>query len=408
MAKRQRYKTPTKKAMPSPITASDQAIINTIVAEFQDRSRKDIQKWRNAMIRAEHPEEPRWFALQDIINDIVIDGHLESVINIRKSATLNHRFYVANIQTGEQLDQQNLLLNKQWFYNFLESSLQALIHKYSIVQLLQTDNTIEVVEIPHRNISIAEQKMYLEVNGQEYINYLEVPGVIEIDHSSKFGIVNSIIPNVIWKRNAAQAWAEFGEKFGMPLITATTHNRQDVGRIESMLRALGEASQAVMPAGSEIKIHDLANAGNPVNVYQRQIQCNKDEISELIIGSSTLTGNTANRSQTEVHERTLDDKISANDKRFISFIVNDQLFPLLQSMGLPFDNNTMNFVFDETESLTISEQWTMVKEAAILYELDTDWVASTFNLPITGIRQQPVLGLNAQATAKLGAFENFR
>jgi len=407
MAKRQRYKTPTKKAMPA-ITTSNQAIINTIVAEFQDRSRKDIQKWRNAMIRAEHPEEPRWFALQDIINDIVIDGHLESVINIRKSATLNHRFYVANIQTGEQLDQQNLLLNKQWFYNFLESSLQALIHKYSIVQLLQTDNTIEVVEIPHRNISIAEQKMYLEVNGQEYINYLEVPGVIEIDHSSKFGIVNSIIPNVIWKRNASQAWAEFGEKFGMPLITATTHNRQDVGRIESMLRALGEASQAVMPAGSEIKIHDLANAGNPVNVYQRQIQCNKDEISELIIGSSTLTGNTANRSQTEVHERTLDDKISANDKRFISFIVNDQLFPLLQSMGLPFDNNTMNFVFDETESLTISEQWTMVKEAAILYELDTDWVASTFNLPITGIRQQPVLGLNAQATAKLGAFENFR
>jgi len=152
----------------------------------------------------------------------------------------------------------------------------------------------------------------------------------------------------------------------------------------------------------------LANAGNPVNVYQRQIQCNKDEISELIIGSSTLTGNTANRSQTEVHERTLDDKISANDKRFISFIVNDQLFPLLQSMGLPFDNRTMNFVFDETESLTLSEQWTMVKEAGILYELDTDWVASTFNLPITGIRQQPVLGLNAQATAKLGAFENFR
>lgn len=407
MAKRQRYKTPTKKAMPA-ITTSDQAIINTIVAEFQDRSRKDIQKWRNAMIRAEHPEEPRWFALQDIINDIVIDGHLESVINIRKSATLNHRFYVANIQTGEQLDQQNLLLNKQWFYKFLESCLQALIHKYSIVQLLQTDNTIEVVEIPHRNISIAEQKMYLEVNGQEYINYLEVPGVIEIDHSSKFGIVNSIIPNVIWKRNAAQAWAEFGEKFGMPLITATTHNRQDVGRIEAMLRALGEASQAVMPTGSEIKIHDLANAGNPVNVYQRQIQCNKDEISELIIGSSTLTGNTANRSQTEVHERTLDDMISANDKRFISFIVNDQLFPLLQSMGLPFDNQTMAFVFDETESLTISEQWTMVKEAAILYELDTDWVASTFNLPITGIRQQPVLGLNAQSTAKLGAFENFR
>ncbi len=406
--KRKKYTNQTPQAKASSVSKEDMAIITQIAQEFTDQSRKDVQKWRRAMTAAEHPTNPRWFQLQDMIADMIIDGHMESVLLIRNSATLNHRFYVADIESGDQLEEQTRLLKKQWFYKFLESSLKALVQKYNIVQLLQIDEQIKVIEVPARNIEIRQQRMYTEVNGDKFVEYTEVPNCIEIVHSSRFGIVNSIIPNIIWKRNAMQAWAEFGDKFGMPLITATTNNRAEVGRIEAMLRVLGEAAQAVLPFGTDIKIHDLANAGNPVNTYLKQIEFHDAQISKPIVGSATLTDSATNRSQTEVHERTLDNKISLNDKRFITFTINDQLFPLLQSMGLPFDNATMHFVFDETESLSLTEQWKIVNEASENYELETDWVATTFNLPITGIKQPLPGGIpNTKAKGGIGLFKNF-
>ncbi|MCV9934537.1 DUF935 domain-containing protein [Flavobacterium sp. LS1R47] len=415
--KKRRYSPVQAVQAKSAVKKTDESIIKAIVAEFQDRTRKDIQKWRQAMTAAEHPTEPRWALMQDLIDDMIIDGHVESVLLIRDSATLNHRFYVADIATGDQLDEQNLLLNKQWFYQFLEACLDALVHKYNVVQLITEvdaitkEDKIKVKPVKFRNVSIADQRMYLEAYGDKYVNYIEAPNVIEINHRSKFGIINSIIPNIIWKRNAMQAWAEFSEKFGMPLITATTANRNDIKRIESMLRQLGEAAQAVMPHGTDIKIHDLANAGNPVNTYEKQIRLHDEQISKPIIGSATMTDTAGNRSQTEVHERTLDDKIATNDKRFISFIVNDQLFPVLQAMGLPFDNTKMKFVFDETEAMSLAAHWKMVNEATEKYDLDPEWVAKTFNLPITGVKNtgsEPPKGKEEKNPKAKGLFENFR
>jgi hypothetical protein len=411
--KKRRYTSvPTFQAKTSTAKKSDETIIKTIVAEFQDRTRKDIQKWRKAMTAAENPTEPRWAAMQDLIDDMIIDGHVESVLLIRASATLNNRSYVKDIASGKKLDEQSEMLEKQWFYQFLEACFNALIHKYNVVQLITEEEKIKVVPVPYRNISITQQRMYLEAFGTKYVDYVEVPGIIEINHSSKFGIINSIIPNIIWKRNAMQAWAEYSEKFGMPLITATTANRNDIKRIESMLRQLGEAAQAVMPHGTDIKVHDLANAGNPVNTYEKQIRLHDEQISKPIVGSATMTDTAGNRSQTEVHERTLDDKIAISDKRFISFIINDQLFPLLQQMGFPFDNTKMKFVFDETETMSMSEHWKMVWEAISEFEIDTEWIATTFNIPIIGVKNTaaaPPEKKDKKKTPKAkGLFENFQ
>lgn len=413
--RRKKYtSSPAFQAKTSTAKKSDEAIIKAIVAEFKDVTRKDIQKWRKAITAAENPNEPRWAAMQDLIDEMLIDGHVESVLVIRYAATLNHRFVVKDLATGKPLEEQTKLLRKQWFYQFLEACCDALVHKYNVVQIISVEEKLKVVPVPYRNISITEQRMYLEAFGTKYVDYMEVPGIIEINHRSRLGIINSVIPNIIWKRNAMQAWAEFSEKFGQPLITATTANRNDIKRIEMMLRALGEAAQAVMPHGTDVKIHDLANAGNPVNTYEKQIRLHDEQISKPIVGSATMTDTAANRSQTEVHERTLDDKIATNDKRFFGFIVNDQLFPVLQEMGQPFDNTKMEFVFDETETMTMSEHWKMVFEATDKFDVDTEWIATTFNIPITGVKTttaEPVAKDDKKKTPKAkgkSLFENFQ
>ncbi|URC14024.1 DUF935 family protein [Flavobacterium sp. B183] len=85
---------------------------------------------------------------------------------------------------------------------------------------------------------------------------------------------------MIWKRNVAQSWAEFCEKFGMPMISATTNNNNQahINNVEKQLLALAEASVGVFPEGTTVKF-DEANRTDAYNVYSKFIEYNSNEIS---------------------------------------------------------------------------------------------------------------------------------
>ncbi len=378
--------------------ATDAAVINQIVSEFRDRTRKQIKQWREAMQLCEDVDDPRWYLQQDLYDD-TIDAHLASVVDTRKMTTTNHRFYVIDKKNKEILDEQTDFLDKQWFFDFLDETLNAMLKGYSALQILNSapgslpsaPGPMPVLSvIPRRNVCPQKSRIYTEVSGSKFIEYATIPDFILVKHNSPFGLLNDVMPNCIWKKNAMQAWAEFGERFGMPLISATTANQQDIPRIQAMLKKMGEAAQAVLPHGTTITVHDLANAGNPQSVYDGQATFHDNQISKRLIGGTMVSDNGSSRSQSEVHERTLDAKISIADQRFCRFIINDKLFPVLQAMGYPFDNTKMDFTFDETEELSLTQHWAIVSDAATKFEFDdkgVEWIAKTFNIPVIGIKK---------------------
>jgi SPP1 gp7 family putative phage head morphogenesis protein len=373
----------------SQLSQKDLLIINKIVDEFKDRSRKQIKEWRDAMTATEDTENPRWHLIQDLYDD-TIDAHLASVVDTRKMATTNHTFYVTDKKSGEKLEEQTNLLNKRWFFDFIDYALEAILKKYSVIQIIRQEESPVIFHVPRRNICPQNRRIYLEVAGEEYIDYSQESDVIEIKHSSAFGILNDIIPNTIWKKNSLQSWAEFGEKFGMPLVTATTPNEKDQARIETMLKKMGEAAQAVLPQGTSIEVHDTPDGGNSEGVYNIQATFHNQEISKRLVGGTMISDSGSSYKQSETHERTLDDKISVSDRRFVTFVVNDDLFPVLQELGFPFDNEKMAFQFDDTKELTLTEHWKIVSDAASKFEFDEkgmEWIAKTFNIPIKGIKK---------------------
>lgn len=378
-------------------------LLASIAGEIKDRSRKTIQTWRATIRMAENYDNPKWHVMQDLIDDIIIDAHLASVIQIRKSSTLNTRFQIVDKKTNKKLEEQTDFINKKWFYDFLDNALDAIIRKYSLIEITRNGDKVVLQIIPHRNVCIQKHIVFPEVSADDGIDYREYANVIEIVHNSQFGILNDVAANVIWKRNLLQSNAEFAEKFGMPLITAITNNRAEASKINDAIKNFGENGTSVLPTGTEIQIHDLANAGNPEAVYLLPAEFHDKQISKRFIGSTTITDQGANRAQTEIHEDTLNFKISQDDKRFISFIINDNLLPILQNIGFPFNTETMQFCFDETENLTLKEQWEITRDALNFYELDENTIRETFNLPITGKKEQPTFPAGG------GAFSaNFR
>lgn len=371
------------------------AVIAKITERFKDRSRKDIKKWRQAIALADYPERPRYEYYFDLVDDLATDGKFQSQVMLRKTATLAMDFQVKNKVTGEINEQVTDLLRQKWFYRLLDTIVSATIFGTRLIEFQAFhSNHLHFEIIPPRNTVPQHKRIYPDVTLEEYINYdapEHQPWILEINGEDPKGLVNNIIPNLIWKRNVSQSWAEFCEKFGMPLVSATTNNSntKHIDEVERQLLSLAEASVAVFPEGTTIKFEE-ANRTDAYQVYQKFIDMNTSEISSLIVGSNTLSDDATNRAQTEVHERSLDEKISKSDRREIAFIVNDELLPLLRIHGYGFISEADTFEFIQPkENISLVQYWNIVQGIMQQHEVDQDWLAQTFDVPITGKRANP-------------------
>lgn len=368
-----------------------------IVETFADKSRKDIAKWRSALVAAENIEDPKFNMYYDLLKDLMTDGHLKSQIQMRMLSTLNTDYRVINRTTGEENADLTFILRQQWFYKFLAHCLDSVLQGTAIIEFKEFLNEkIDIGLIPRRNVVSTRGKIFPDITKPDFINYLDEnlkPWLIQIGENGDLGILNDIIPNLIWRRNVMQAWAEFCEKFGLPLITATTNSTDPtvVDNVHEMLLSLGEASVGTFPQGTDIKFQE-ANRTDAYNVYKQFLQTNTDDISKLIVGSTMLSDQGTNRSQTEVHERSLDNRIAQADKRMIQFMVNDQLFPLLQLQGYNISPDDQ-FEFKTAEQeIDLVQLWQIVNGLLTAgYEVEEEWISKTFNIPLGAKKkiQQP-------------------
>lgn len=363
-------------------------IVNQIVAQFKDQSRKDIQKWRKALALAGHPEKPRLTAYHDLLDDLLTDGHLFSQVQLRKYATFNTEFNV-QADSGKINEEGTKLFDQQWFYDFLNEAIEAILRGPKLVEFDTFDgHRINFNAIPQRNVVPVLKLVFPDLTKEDFINY-DDPAyenwLIQIGKDKDMGVLNNVIPNLIWMRNVYQAWAEFCERFGLPMVVAYT-NKSDtdtIDRIDYMLSQIAMASRGVFPEGARVEFKE-ANRTDAYNVFDKFIERNKKVISQALIGGTMLTDDGSSRSQSEVHERNLDEKIAVADKRAIEFLVNDQLIPLLQNQGYSFLKEGDRFTFNQSHNLELDKFWTITSGVMQDFEVDPEWLSKTFSIPIVG------------------------
>jgi Protein of unknown function (DUF935)/phage-Barnase-EndoU-ColicinE5/D-RelE like nuclease2/Phage Mu protein F like protein len=375
-------------AVGTTLTKSEVGNIVKISQEYKDRSLKDVRHWQDGVAASEHPEKPRWTLLQDTYDYLEADSQLGISKELRVAATLSRRFHIIDERTGLEIPEKTALLrDKTWFFNWCWHQLDAVFYGYTVSQLLDKV-TMEWQYIPRRNV-VPQQKLMLTEVGGDTGTLWNDPAykgtVIANVYKQEKGILNDIVSNLIWKKNARQAWAEFGEKFGIPMVFTKTNKttKKDLDAIELMLKQLGQALTGVLPLGTEVQVIDSATKGDPFNVFLKQVELDDAAIAKRLLGGTMLLDNGSSRSQGEVHERNLMETLSLFDKKMLLGVINDQLLPLLASIGMPFAP-TDKFSFDENEKLGLKDFWGIIKEAIQEgYEVEADFISKTFGFPIT-------------------------
>jgi phage gp29-like protein len=375
-------------------TNSSQAIAR-IANTFRDRSIKDIDQWRRAIQMAEHPTTPNRQPLQDLYVDLRTDGHLISQMGLRTDSVLNTSFHILNQSTSEIDPELTKWINSKWVYDILKICMDTLYYGHSLIEIDELiNNRLKFQIVPRRNVVPPLHRIWLDyTKPNHFIDYTDEvysPWMIEIGEREDLGLLNNVIPQLIWKRNMQQSWAEFGERFGIPMVTATTtrNTAEAIAEIEEMLQSLGEAAYGVFPEGTQIDFKE-ASRTDAYMVFSKKIELCNSEISKLLVGGTMISDNGSSKSQSETHAENLNKKISVSDRREITFFFNDVLFPKLRELGL-FIDPMFEFTFDNTQEISIEEHWKITNDLMQnpSVEVDYKWVSKRFNVPFTALKKK--------------------
>lgn len=356
------------------------AIIKTSVA----RARRQIGDWTGALRSAENVETPNRSRLYGIYNDVMLDAHLIAEINKRMNSLLESDFSLLD-ENGVANPEATALINKSWFTKLLHYSWEARMWGHSLIEIteLTEDGKIGDVALINRWHVVPEKGIVIEKIGDEKgIDYRNNPKysfwLFEVGNNYDLGMLNIIVPHVLYKRFAQASWSEFTEIFGIPPRYVQTPSRDDEHRnkLEIMLRDMGTSTYGVFGTDEEFKSMDVPTSDGAL--YRNLIMLSSNEISKLLNGSVIGEQSSEGSRAKEQVGMELSQQIWNGDKTWMERIINEKWLPKMIEMGYPFAN--LSFEFNREKN--IKEEWSIVDGILHHFTVDPDYIKDTFGVPV--------------------------
>lgn len=365
-----------------------------LMQQTDSLTKKDIATWRQAWQMAIGIDNPKRGVLYDIYSDCLVDLHLTGCIGQRKGKTLQKDFLIVG-KDGKKNEQVTNLFKKEWFLDFIDIALDSRFWGHSLIQLgdiIRDDDGLRFngVELVPRKHVCPEFGVILREpsdDPKDGISYKEgefANWCIEVGKPRDLGLLLKCAPACISKKNMLAFWDMFGEIFGAPMRVART-NTQDAAersRIEKSLDNMGAAFWALFPEGTDIEIKE-SSRGDAYNVYDKRVDRCNSELSKGTLMQTMTIDSGSSLSQSETHLEIFEDVIAA-DARFIAYVVNDKLIPLMIKHGFPLKG--LSFEWDNTATFIPAEQREMERMLLQYYDIDPQYFIDKYNIQITGIR----------------------
>jgi len=318
---------------------------------------------------------------------------------IRRLSVLCRPFKVVDKKTRKEIPDKTQLFQAPWFYYLVTLALDAKFFGTKAVEIqdLMFGNYRKnaIWEIPQVNLA-PEEKLFLAKASDTFgYNYADDPYVIEFCEDTFLGIMYKAAPYIIFKKNALQSWAEFGEKFGIPLRYVTTNKKDKatLDRLEQMLDKLGSAAKAIFPEGTVIDFKE-AKTEDAFEVFDRMIDRCNSEISKLVNAVTMISDDGASLSQSKVHAE-INKKVIDADCASVQGVIQWDVLPQLQSLGFPYNPLTEEWVWDDNEQMSKGALWNIVQGILKFYEVDETWLTEKFGVPVKGKRAVPIQDNNS-------------
>lgn len=379
---------------------------NRALIEIDEQTRAfyrlDIGKWRRAHEAAVDVDNPRRADLYNVYADVVLNTHVEGCMRQIETSVMQRRYYIRSAKTSKEIPEKTLMLNCPWFRDLIHHTLDAeawgnsLIELGNIVQQRGRITLDAVHLIPRENVVPERGLILRNVNddlsqGVDYRNDESLNRyLIDVNADEPLGFLLKVAPEAISIKNMSGFWDSFGELFGIPVRWATTTSDDpgDKATIMTALRQMGAAAFGLFPQGTEIKFLETQR-GDAFQVFDQRIARAQSNISKAILTETMTLEDGSSLSQAEVH---LDifNRVVKSRMEMVANVVNWQLLPRLQAMGLPYSDDD-EFAWDEAVNYTPEQQLAIEQMLINAFDIDPKYFAEKYNVTILGAKRSPLI-----------------
>nr|WP_294922173.1 DUF935 family protein [uncultured Flavobacterium sp.] len=303
--------------------------------------RKEINDWQAARYAYYQSEIPRFYPMQEVYDDIMLDGHLTAVTEDRTLRTTNkdYIFVIDGIKEDKLTD---YIKDQEWFDVVLDEAHKSTYRGETFIWFKEYEKAnIKKAEVIDRGLVVPGQKILLsDINGNSGLDISNVDDVlVYANFYSNIGILEKAAVYTILKRHSWGSWDEFEELFGIPIRIAKIASQSESvkNEVAGWLEEMGSAPYGVFPIGTEVEIKENTKTDS-FNVFYMKIQALDKELSKLVLHQTMTTENGSSRSQGEVHENTLSEVIISDRKKMLSFL-NKRVVPAMRNLGYKIPDN---------------------------------------------------------------------
>ncbi len=359
---------------------------------------KEIKDWKNGVMAATDPENPRRGDLMRFYQNLMLDNHLSSVIDTRILRVQRSSFKLLN-DKGEENYELKSLLERPWFEDLVRFVLLSRFQGATLIEMFDIDagtqELARIDEIPQSNF-IPQKGLIIKEeyddNGADYRTGAYADYYLQVGGDWDLGMLNQLAMIVLAKKLGIGSWMSYVDKFGVPPIFAIT-DRMDTGRRDELFEMLSNFRQnmfAVLQGNERIEVPRISES-NQHQVFLSLIDnvCNK-EISKRVLGGTASTDEQAYVGSAEVQERVAQDRYEA-DKLLFKYVFNAKIrqrLAKISSIYADFTNYTLEW--DNQETLNIKDYIDAVQKLSNTFDFDVEELKTRTGLPITGIKQLTV------------------
>jgi SPP1 gp7 family putative phage head morphogenesis protein len=381
----------------------------------------DIANYVRAVNAARDPNHPRRKLYYEMCASIILDAHLASVMEKRKTAITNQKVHwEPKLEDGQQPDKaliekiNDTILRTPWFSSFLGYAQDAVPYGHSLIELIPEKGVITKCALLNRANVIPEL-------GFVFLNYYNEPmkasngkmfednkpidasyGIyyrtdaayseylIEVGGEKDYGKLMSAAQYVIYKRGGFGDWSQFAEIFGMPFFFGkyNPHDPQSRKLLSDGLRDMSGKPWAVIPDGSSIDKIDTNQQGKS-EVFKDLINICNEELSKLFLGNTLTTnqGDNGARSLGEVH-KDVEEDIAISDMIQREYTLNWDFKNKMAALGYPVANG--RFFFPETSPIPLEKRILIDMQLAKIIPMSEEYFYKNYGVDKPGPGQMPI------------------
>jgi hypothetical protein len=376
--------------------SSTSGLVNQIAQVSLSRVRQDVLTWNTALTMARKAEKPKRYMLMNLYDEIFIDGLLRSQVSNRFLKSLSSNFIISDKSGKLNEEVTNFLQDKIWVNEINKAILGTVTHAHSVVELSWIENQNNQISaepqlkaelIKRQNIDPKDGIFYPDYREDKGIPYREMKEygtwLLEFGNADDLGLMNCAVPHVLFKRFAQSCWSELCEIAGIPprVMKTDTQNVAMLRRAERMMKDMGAAAWFIIDENEKFEWAEASKADGVV--YEKLMTFCNNELSMLfngaVMGQDTKNGSRSKEASMQETLQTLVD----SDLSLIEQHWNSTVIPALINIGII--SGECVFSYPETED--IAQLWSMTKDAMQDYEMDVDWMNSTFGFKIIKPKQ---------------------